>query len=462
MEDSVTGFSRSPRSHPEAGDSGSPSPRRAAEREADRAARTALDPSARATPRTAGEVPHRDHRGGGPPGVGRPIEDADRRFFERRFGADLRSVRVHDDAAAARATEREDSLGFTVGEHVMLAPDADRAVLAHELVHVLQQRRAGVTALQRQERSPGRATPLAPPSTPFDVVRTRPATEDARVLFDHDSTGPSSMDLTSLRAVLQGHQPLQVDVDGYASREGDAEYNVNLSAHRAATVAVVLGAMLPAGSVVRIHAHGATTEFGEDATANRRVGIRATALPQPQPPSSSQAPGPQQHGGGLRLDPVQPPLPPGKLPDVPDVRLREPVPYYRDPRHPLPTLRDPGLADSPFHKPPPRTEEPLVNWPAMRQSFVAHGAGAIDPRTAAAIETHTRYWYERFRAMGVPEQHARNAANLGTQVLVDRELSREGLTGPDRVNDELRRQGIHTTTGGIDLLNVLRMLKEKR
>ncbi|MFE4254285.1 DUF4157 domain-containing protein [Streptomyces sp. NPDC056910] len=457
----MTGFSRAPRSQPEGGDSGSPSPRRAAEREADRAAQAALDPAARPGQRTVGEPPRWDRREGGPPGVGRPLEDADRRFFERRLGADLRSVRVHDDAAAARATEQEDSRGFTVGEHVVLAPDADRGVLAHELVHVLQQRRTGVTALQRQERSPGRTTPLAPPSAPFDVVRTRPAAEDARVLFEHDSTGPSGMDLTSLRSVLQGHQPLQVDVDGYASREGDGEYNVNLSAHRAATVAVVLEAMLPAGSVVRIHAHGATTEFGDDATANRRVGIRVTVLPQPQPPSS-QAPSPQRQGGGLRLDPVQPPLPPGKLPDVPDVRLREPVPYYRDPRQPLPTLRDPGLADSPFHKPPPRTEEPLVNWPAVRQSFVAHGAGAIDPRTATAIEAHTRYWYERYRALGVPEQQARNAANLGTQVLVDRELSREGLTAPDRVNDELRRQGIDTTTGGIDLLNVLRMLKEKR
>jgi hypothetical protein len=68
-------------------------------------------------------------------------------------GVPLSTVRVHDDLAARVMTGLLGNEGFAVGEHVVLgdatpSPARDK-LLAHELVHVLQQRPAGA-----RERSP--------------------------------------------------------------------------------------------------------------------------------------------------------------------------------------------------------------------------------------------------------------------------------------------------------------------
>lgn len=70
---------------------------------------------------------------------GRPLDPGDREFFERRLGTDLGTVRLRTDDAAAGAVGAK---AFTLGEDVVVgtAYRADRAVVAHELVHVLQAR----------------------------------------------------------------------------------------------------------------------------------------------------------------------------------------------------------------------------------------------------------------------------------------------------------------------------------
>lgn len=76
---------------------------------------------------------------------GRPLAPRDRQRFERQFGQDLGHVRVHTDAAAARATYAAGARALTTGSHIAMAPDvalgtdAGQRVLRHELVHVLQQ-----------------------------------------------------------------------------------------------------------------------------------------------------------------------------------------------------------------------------------------------------------------------------------------------------------------------------------
>jgi hypothetical protein len=77
-------------------------------------------------------------------GSGRPLDPADRAYFER-FGTGLGHVRLHDDQRAAALAEAADAAAFTVGSHVFLdrgaaplgSPDG-RALLAHELAHVQQ------------------------------------------------------------------------------------------------------------------------------------------------------------------------------------------------------------------------------------------------------------------------------------------------------------------------------------
>ncbi|MGF1626336.1 MAG: DUF4157 domain-containing protein [Alphaproteobacteria bacterium] len=76
---------------------------------------------------------------------GRPLDPATRAFFEPRFGRDLSAVRVHDDPASARSARMIGAKAFTIGADIAFArgryaPDTapGRALLAHELAHVVQ------------------------------------------------------------------------------------------------------------------------------------------------------------------------------------------------------------------------------------------------------------------------------------------------------------------------------------
>ena len=76
---------------------------------------------------------------------GRPLNAAARLYFEPRLGVDLGAVRIHDDAPARASAADTSAHAYTVGNHVVLADayrdDGSSAwVLAHELVHVAQQR----------------------------------------------------------------------------------------------------------------------------------------------------------------------------------------------------------------------------------------------------------------------------------------------------------------------------------
>jgi hypothetical protein len=73
-----------------------------------------------------------------------------RETFERATGADLSTVRIHADTAAAAMTAQAQARAVTIGEDIAMArgryrPDdaAGRLLLAHETVHVLQQRHTG-------------------------------------------------------------------------------------------------------------------------------------------------------------------------------------------------------------------------------------------------------------------------------------------------------------------------------
>lgn len=107
-------------------------------------------------------------------GGGRPLDARTLAYFEPRLGADLGGVRVHDDAAAAAEAASRDAHGYTrgadivfgAGRHSPGTPQGAR-LLAHELVHVVQQRSPAVTAtglplIQREAAGTGsRPSPQA-------------------------------------------------------------------------------------------------------------------------------------------------------------------------------------------------------------------------------------------------------------------------------------------------------------
>jgi hypothetical protein len=96
-----------------------------------------------------------------PASAGRGLGEALQLDLEDTFGADLAAVRVHDDAAAHSAAQREEAQAFTAGRDVYFAQgkyapasNDGRRLLAHEIAHVLQQtgRRLSTTLIQATER----------------------------------------------------------------------------------------------------------------------------------------------------------------------------------------------------------------------------------------------------------------------------------------------------------------------
>ena len=88
---------------------------------------------------------------------GRPLEPALRQDMESRFGHDFSTVRVHSGAAAEQSARDVNAHAYTVGHNIAFgagryapATHEGRRLLAHELVHVVQQSRVEGGVVQRQ------------------------------------------------------------------------------------------------------------------------------------------------------------------------------------------------------------------------------------------------------------------------------------------------------------------------
>ncbi len=115
---------------------------------------------------------------------GQPLPDSARNFFEPRLGADLSAVRVHTDSQAARSADAVQAKAYTVGSNIAFAAgeyapqsESGKGLLAHELVHVVQQNRSGGVADSKTapdlkqtsadvQRQPAPAAPTTPNAIP--------------------------------------------------------------------------------------------------------------------------------------------------------------------------------------------------------------------------------------------------------------------------------------------------------
>ncbi|MGW8728580.1 eCIS core domain-containing protein [Streptomyces sp. NPDC055808] len=78
-------------------------------------------------------------------GSGSPLDDSTRSDMEARLGADFSDVRIHDDSAAKASAAEVGARAYTSGNHVVIgAGGGDSHTLAHELTHVIQQRKGPV------------------------------------------------------------------------------------------------------------------------------------------------------------------------------------------------------------------------------------------------------------------------------------------------------------------------------
>ena len=76
---------------------------------------------------------------------GQPLDASTRAFFEPRFGHDFSKVRIHADAEAGQSAAAVSAHAYAYGQDIAFASDryapttmAGRALLAHELAHVVQ------------------------------------------------------------------------------------------------------------------------------------------------------------------------------------------------------------------------------------------------------------------------------------------------------------------------------------
>lgn len=434
----------------------------------DHAPRVDDGPLARSAEKQAEDAAHGRHptldarpeRGAAPvPGVGSPLAEPVRSAFEERLGGALDGVEIHSGPAAARAAAERHSRGYTVGGHVVLGEE-DPELLAHELAHAVQQRRAGITGVQHDDEPRTGGIGRTPPSVAYDVTREPAPGEDFHVLFGRDSATVPELALAGLLPLLPGGaQPVRVDVDGYASREGEGEYNLNLSAHRAAAIREALLLVLPAGSEVVLHAHGETAAFGAEPGGNQRAGLRITPIaPRPvvAPPSlfPSRRFGltPDYH---LELDPslfIQPWLLDGPSPAV----TVPATPPRFDPFRPVlpPVLPPPFVPRPEGPEEGPRFDirlfpglsptRPTVDWSGIRTSMGWHGGIGIDSRLGDSIQATVESEYARYRGLGLGHDLAERLANMTASSEVVRQLTREGNTAIDRDNNDLARMGVST------------------
>lgn len=79
-------------------------------------------------------------------GNGKPLDQATRSFMEPRLNSDFSHVKIHDNTLAAKSADSINALAYTSGNNVVFNSgqyktntDSGKRLLAHELVHTMQQ-----------------------------------------------------------------------------------------------------------------------------------------------------------------------------------------------------------------------------------------------------------------------------------------------------------------------------------
>jgi outer membrane protein OmpA-like peptidoglycan-associated protein len=267
---------------------------------------------------------------------GQPLDAGTKTFMEPRFGYDFSQVRVHTDARAAESARAVNALAYTVGRDVVFGngeyepgTSEGRRLLAHELTHVVQQQAIGtISSIQRklevgqpddayEQEAEAQAANVMEGNgidtvqvkgqlgiarlqrkidpaellkgTGCDVPNTSPpGPMYATVQFDFDSDKVSAKEKAEISKFVAGpggdSSLVNVRVDGYASPEGNEEYNLGLSCRRAKAVRKELANDLNISEAsIATFAHGRTKEFSKKLPGNRVVIISATSVRSPKP-----------------------------------------------------------------------------------------------------------------------------------------------------------------------------------
>jgi uncharacterized protein DUF4157/putative RNase toxin 44 of polymorphic toxin system len=221
--------------------------------------------------------------------------------MESRFGRDFSRVRTHTDARSAESARAVSAEAYTVGSDIVFgsgryAPEtpSGRRLIAHELAHTIQQGggagatgalpiavqpcagmrgdleeldadRAADAALgggrpirlgstgRGLQRKCGKA--LGPPQT--DCAQTEAGVVGWQFLFKVACDDLLPGQESNLARIKPNSK---VNVHGFASLEGDPDFNMELSCHRARRLADLVGQRRPDCQVVEVFKHGASPQ----------------------------------------------------------------------------------------------------------------------------------------------------------------------------------------------------------
>lgn len=217
--------------------------------------------------------------------------------MESRLGHDFRQVRVHTDGGAAEAAQSVNARAFTVGRNVVFgqgeyvpASHEGQRLLAHELVHVVQQSEERLGSVLQRRGDPTQA----PPGMTCPIAVNSPSAVIVDLLFNIGVSTLTPAQQGQIDAFVASWHALpgsaEVRVDGYASTDGRESSNWQLSCDRAEAVTAELVSPssgsapgIPTGQI-KVFAQGETDDFSTSLPPNRRATISSPApLPPPKP-----------------------------------------------------------------------------------------------------------------------------------------------------------------------------------
>lgn len=236
---------------------------------------------------------------------GRPLDSATRNFMEPRFGQDFSGVRVHSDARAAESARAVNALAYTVGSDIVFdqgqlaANPAGNRLLAHELSHVVQQ-----TGGSNEQPHSGARTQAGSGTTESASQLSRACNTaiGTRTECDPSSEDPvgelilfklgcdeyaSNAELTRVKDFADSlNAGDRVRIHGFASTDGAAAFNQNLSCARAQAARATLVANGIDASKTEILTHGPTpgpATQRRSVVLERNPGLTRPSVPQLKP-----------------------------------------------------------------------------------------------------------------------------------------------------------------------------------
>jgi hypothetical protein len=161
-------------------------------------------------------------------GGGSALSESTRNFFEPRLGQDLSDVRVHTDGRAAASARSLNAKAFTTGRDIVFgagefAPETDegRTLLAHELVHTIQQAGTGEAPATEIQRTIGDGHDLSAPRFSGNVVLERAFDNETLISVTSHRTG-AHVRLIQESLLAQGYTLPEFGVDGIFGPETKA------------------------------------------------------------------------------------------------------------------------------------------------------------------------------------------------------------------------------------------------